>query len=227
MFRELTCGFILLFLGFGELAMAQSKRQQLSPGKIFLRDRWTIQSSAQVKEKGDALSQRVFQPRNWYPAKVPSTVAGTLIDNKVYPDPFTGMNLRMMPGCSYPIGANFSLRPMPEDSPFRVSWWYRNEFRLPASYRGLNIWLHFDGVNFRANVWLNGKQIATSDQIAGTFRVHELNIRDTARAGELNTLAVENFPQQPDDLDGKISYAVFCLKKKLRGPVDKLEVPAG
>jgi len=200
MFRELTCGFILLFLGFGELAMAQSKRQQLSPEKIFLRDRWTIQSSAQVKEKGDALSQRVFQPRNWYPAKVPSTVAGTLIDNKVYPDPFTGMNLRMMPGCSYPIGANFSLRPMPEDSPFRVSWWYRNEFRLPASYRGLNIWLHFDGVNFRANVWLNGKQIATSDQIAGTFRVHELNIRDTARAGELNTLAVEIFPQQPDDL---------------------------
>src|SRR5437660_7471655 len=200
MFRELTCGFILLFLGFGELAMAQSKRQQLSPEKIFLRDRWTIQSSAQVKEKGDMLSQRAFQPKNWYRARVPSTVAGTLVDNKVYPDPFTGMNLRMMPGCSYPIGANFSLRPMPEDSPFRVSWWYRTKFRLPASYRGLNIWLHFDGVNFRANVWLNGKQIATSDQIAGTFRVHELNIRDTARAGELNTLAVEIFPQQPDDL---------------------------
>jgi len=152
MFRELTCGFILLFLGFGELAMAQSKRQQLSPEKIFLRDRWTIQSSAQVKEKGDALSQRVFQPRNWYPAKVPSTVAGTLIDNKVYPDPFTGMNLRMMPGCGYPIGANFSLRPMPEDSPFRVSWWYRTEFQMPAGYRGRNIWLHFDGVNFIAKV---------------------------------------------------------------------------
>ena len=200
MFKQLTFSIVLLVFGLSGSAMAQDKRQPPSPAKVFLRERWTIQSSAQIKEKGDVLSQRVFQPRNWYPARVPSTVAGTLVDNKVYPDPFVGMNLRMMPGCSYPIGANFSLRPMPEDSPFRVSWWYRTEFQLPAGYRDRNIWLHFDGLNFRANIWLNGKQIATSDQIAGTFRLHELNIHDTARAGELNTLAVEVFPALPDDL---------------------------
>ena len=200
MFRNLTAVFVLLFLGLIGSVMAQKERRQLAPEKIFLREHWTIQSSAQVKQKGDLLSQPVFKPRNWYPARVPSTVAGTLVDNKEYSDPFVGMNLRLMPGCSYPIGANFSLLPMPEDSPFRVSWWYRTEFRVPASYRGRNIWLHFDGVNFRANIWLNGQQIATSDQIAGTFRVHELNIRDTARAGELNGLAVEIFPALPDDL---------------------------
>ena len=94
----------------------------------------------------------------------------------------------------------FLLLPMPEDSPFRVSWWYRTEFHLPAGYHGRKIWLHFDGINFRANIWLNGKQIAASDQIAGTFRVHELNVSDTARAGEINTLAVEVFPALPDDL---------------------------
>ncbi len=200
MFRQLTVALILLVPGLCDSAMAQSKRQQPPPAKMFLHGHWTIQSSAQVKEKGDMLSQLDFRPRNWYPARVPSTVAGTLVDNKVYADPLVGMNLRLMPGCSYPIGANFSLRPMPEDSPFRVSWWYRTEFRLPVSYRDRNIWLHFDGINFRANIWLNGKQIATSDQIAGTFRVHELNIRDTARAGEINTLAVEVFPALPDDL---------------------------
>ena len=200
MFRKLTVGFSLLFLGLGGSAIAQGPRRQPLAGKIFLREHWAIQSSAQVKEKGDLLSRPGFQARKWYPARVPSTVTGTLVDDKVYPDPFVGMNLRMMPGCSYPIGANFSLRPMPEDSPFRVSWWYRTEFRLPAAYRGRNIWLHFDGINFRANIWLNGKQIAASDEIAGTFRVHELNIRDVARAGELNTLAVEVFPALPDDL---------------------------
>jgi len=199
MFRQFTVSFVLLLLGLCGSAMAQSQRRQALPAKIFLRDHWTIRSSAQVKEKGDVLSQQVFQPLNWYPAKVPSTVAGTLVDNKMYPDPFVGMNLRTMPGCSYPIGANFSLRPMPEDSPFRVSWWYRTEFQLPPGYRDRNIWLHLDGVNFRANVWLDGKQIATSDQIAGTFRLHELNIHDIARAG-VNTLAIEVFPQQPDDL---------------------------
>jgi exo-1,4-beta-D-glucosaminidase len=200
MFRQLTVVFVLLFLGVTGSVMAQNERRQLAPAKIFLREHWAIQSSAQVKEKGDVLSQTLFKPRNWYPARVPSTVVGTLVDDQVYPDPFVGMNLRLIPGCSYAIGANFSLRPMPEDSPFRVSWWYRTEFRVPAGYRGRNIWLHFDGVNFRANIWLNGQQIATSDQIAGTFRVHELSIRDVARPGELNTLAVELFPQQPDDL---------------------------
>ena len=151
--------------------MAQNRGRQPPPAKIFLREHWTIRSSALVKEKGDLLSLPGFQTRDWYPARVPSTVAGTLVDDKMYPDPFVGMNLRMMPGCSYPIGANFSLRPMPEDSPFRASWWYRTEFRLPASYCDRNIWLHFDGINFRANIWLNGKQIGTSDQIAGTFRL--------------------------------------------------------
>src|SRR5882724_9712141 len=197
MFRQLTFGLILLLPGLGGSAVAQSQRRQPPPAKIFLRERWAIQSSAQVKEKGEVLSRSNFRPRDWYPAKVPSTVAGTLVDNKVYADPFVGMNLRLMPGCSYPIGANFSLRPMPEDSPFRSSWWYRTEFQVPASYRGENIWLHLDGINFRANIWLNGKQIASSDQIAGTFRLHELNIRDVTRAGALNILAIEVFPQQP------------------------------
>ena len=191
---------ILMLLTVSGPAMAQVKPAPAQPEKTFLRERWTIQSSAQVKEKGEVLSQRGWQPKDWYPARVPSTVVGTLVDDKVYPDPFAGINLRAIPGCNYPIGENFSLLPMPEDSPFRVSWWYRTEFRLPASYHGRNIWLHFDGINFRANIWLNGKQIAASDQIAGTFRVHELNASDTARAGEINTLAVEVFPALPDDL---------------------------
>jgi exo-1,4-beta-D-glucosaminidase len=71
---------------------------------------------------------------------------------------------------------------------------------MPAGYRNQNIWLHLDGINFRANVWLNGKQVASADQIAGTFRLHELNIRETARTGALNTLAIEVFPALPDDL---------------------------
>jgi len=169
---------------------------------LFLRKGWTIQSSALVKEKGDAISQNEFQPKNWHPATVPSTVVGTLVEDRVYPDPLVDKNLRLIPGCSYPIGANFSNLPMPDDSPFRVSWWYRTQFRLPANYRGKNVWLNFEGVNFRANIWLNGQQLATSDQIAGTFRTHELNIRNAVRAGALNTLAVAVFPFQPDDLGG-------------------------
>lgn len=190
----------ILFLSLIALAVDGSAREVPQPARIFLRKGWSIQSSAQIKDKGNVISESKFQPKNWFPATVPSTVVGTLVEDKVYPDPLVDKNLRLIPGCAYPIGANFSHRPMPEDSPFRVSWWYRTQFRLPASYRGKNVWLTFEGINFRANIWLNGKQIGTSDQIAGTFRTHELNIASTARAGELNTLAVEVFPSQPDDL---------------------------
>jgi exo-1,4-beta-D-glucosaminidase len=198
--KRLCSGTIILMLSLTAFAKIGSERRSPEPAKFFLRKGWSIQSSAQIKEKGDTISENKYQPKNWYPAKVPSTVVGTLVEDKVYPDPLVDKNLRLIPGCSYPIGANFANLPMPEDSPFRASWWYRTQFRLPASYRGRNVWLNFDGINFRANIWLNGQQISTSAEIAGTFRIHELNIKNAMRAGELNTLAVEVFPSQPDDL---------------------------
>jgi exo-1,4-beta-D-glucosaminidase len=196
----ISAGVILLFALNGN-AKVQVNRKMTPGAKRFLQKGWTIQSSALIKEKGDALSQNTFRTtEKWYPAVVPSTVVGTLVEDKIYPDPFFGMNLRQIPGCKYPIGENFSNLPMPEDSPFRNSWWYRTQFSLPASDRGHEIWLYFEGINFRANIWLNGQRIAGSDEIAGTFRVHELNISDVARIGGVNTLAVEVFPAQVDDL---------------------------
>ena len=53
------------------------------------------------------------------------------VKSGLLPDPFYGMNLRQYPGVGYPIGANFSNIPMPPDSPYAVSWWYRKEFTLP------------------------------------------------------------------------------------------------
>src|SRR5882724_1029726 len=200
MIRLLLSTGIVLFSVVQAFPGPQERREPSSSTKIFLRGGWRMQSSAKAPDKGETLSQRNAPTKDWYPATVPSTVVGTLVENKVYAEPFFGMNLRMIPGCRYPIGANFSNLPMPEDSPFRTSWWYRKEFSLPAHYQGQNIWLHFAGINFRANVWLNGRQIATSDQIAGTFRTYELNIKDAARPGAINTLAVEVFPPQIDDL---------------------------
>jgi exo-1,4-beta-D-glucosaminidase len=167
---------------------------------LNLRDGWAIQSSAKVQEKGEVLSTTKFTPTGWYPTGVPATVLAALVANKVYPDPYFGMNLRSIPGTSYPIGQNFSRLPMPPDSPFRVSWWYRTEFRLPAEYQGKTLWLHFGGINFRANIWLNGHQVAGSDQVAGAYRVYEFDVTGGVNASETNVLAVEVFPPQPTDL---------------------------
>ena len=105
-----------------------------------------------------------------------------------------------VPGVSYNIGFNFSNAPMPDDSPFRKPWWFRTEFKLPAEYRGKTLWLNFDGINFRANVWLNGKQIAASDILAGAWRLFEFDVTAAAKPGGTNALAIEIFPPEPGDL---------------------------
>jgi exo-1,4-beta-D-glucosaminidase len=168
--------------------------------RMLLRQGWAIQSSAAVHETGETLSTPAFQPRGWYRATLPSTVLRALVASHVYPDPYFGMNLRSIPGASYRIGMNFSNLPMPPDSPFRHSWWYRTDFKLPAGYRGKTVWLGFDGINFRANVWLNGRQIASADKMAGAWRLFEFDVTAAARPGDTNSLAIEVFPSLPHDL---------------------------
>ena len=165
-----------------------------------LRENWFIQSSANVQANGAAISTVGFPSTDWYPATIPATVLSALVDDKVYADPYTGINLRSIPGTTYPIFEDFSNIMPPPDSPFRSSWWYRTEFKLPADYKGKVIWLGFDGINYRANIWLNGVQIATSENIAGTWRLFQLDATAAAKTGEINALAVEVFPPQPHAL---------------------------
>ena len=110
------------------------------------------------------------------------------------------MNLRAAQGVSYAIGTMFANQPMPPDSPFHAGWWYRTEFELPADFAGRTIRLGFDGINYRADLWLNGKQIAAKDRFAGAWRLFEFDITAAARPGAVNVLAVQVFPPEPGDL---------------------------
>jgi exo-1,4-beta-D-glucosaminidase len=100
---------------------------------------------------------------------VPTTFLNALVQDKVYLDPYFGMNLRSVPGTQYPVGENFANFPMPCDSPFNVSPWFRGEFQVPSDYQGKNLWLGFGGINFRPNIWLNGHQIADSSHLADSY----------------------------------------------------------
>lgn len=196
------CVSLALVVAMGARAgVAQQAPEVQEPGgRMVLRSGWSIQSSAKAPEPGNVISAAGFATTGWYPTTIPSTVLNTLVANKVYPDPYYGTNLRSIPGTTYPIGGNFSLMPMPQNSPFRVGWWYRTEFSLPAALRGKQVWLHFNGINNSANVWLNGREIATADQVDGMRRRYEFNVTDAAEPGKTNTLAVEVFAPTPADL---------------------------
>jgi exo-1,4-beta-D-glucosaminidase len=122
------------------------------------------------------------------------------VEDRTYPDPDFGMNLRSQPGMNYPMGENFSNLPMPEESPYRCSWWFRTEFRAPARPRQKTTWLHFEGINYRANIWLNGQKIADGQEVVGTFRAFEFPITPLPQADAPNALAVEVFAPTENDL---------------------------
>ena len=168
--------------------------------QLMLHNGWLIQSSAKVGADGAGISSTSYRPSDWYSATVPSTVVGALVENGTYRDPFFGMNLRQIPGTTFPIGANFVHTAMDPSSPYAVPWWYRTTFRVPATMRGRRITLHFDGINYRANIWLNGRRLADSAAVAGTFRRYEFDITDAVNRGGANALAVEIFAPTPPDL---------------------------
>ena len=74
----------------------------------------------------------------------------------------------------------------------------------PRASRARRIWLNFGGINYRANIWLNGKQIAKSEDVAGAWRTYEFDITDYAVLGKPNVLAVQVF--SPTDTDLAITF---------------------
>jgi exo-1,4-beta-D-glucosaminidase len=190
----------LLFLTAPTIASGCRMAAEPTETRTELREGWALQSSAKVEAGGEALSQPGFSTTGWHPATVPTTVVAALVADGTFPDPHFGMNVRDIPGTEYEIATNFSNVEMPNDSPFRVPWWYRTEFTLSREAAGRSVWLRFGGINFKANVWLNGTQIAEADEIAGTWRTPEFDVTGLAKAGEPNALAVEVFAPRKGDL---------------------------
>jgi len=165
-----------------------------------LREGWQLQSACKLQAAGEAISTEGFQPDGWLKTEVPSTVLAAQAAAGLFPDLFYGMNLRQVPGTTYPIGQIFANMPMAQDSPYRCGWWYRLEFTAPvAAHRGERQWLHFGGINYRGEVWLNGHRIADTTKVAGAYRTYDFDVTEGLRPGK-NVLAVETFAPTEKDL---------------------------
>jgi exo-1,4-beta-D-glucosaminidase len=166
-----------------------------------LRDGWRLQSSCKVTADGAALSVPGVAVEDWLKVTVPSTVLAAQVADGVFPDPYFADNLRKIPGASYPVGEDFSNLAMPADSPYRCGWWYRTEFAAPAGAQpGARYTLHFGGINYRAEIWLNGHKIADSSTIGGAYRTYDLDVTGILDPGKKNVLAVETFAPGEKDL---------------------------
>jgi exo-1,4-beta-D-glucosaminidase len=171
-----------------------------APSRIYLHKDWQIQSSCTVKESGAQISKPGFDAKGWHHSDIPATVVGALVADKTYPDPNYGTNLKSFPGMDYSSKTFFANQDMPKGSPFRCAWWFRAEFTAPPELEQKTTWLDFLGINYRANVWLNGQKIADAKDVAGTFATFEFNVSKVLRPGKANALAVEISAPGKNDL---------------------------
>ncbi len=166
-----------------------------------LRDAWRVQSACKLNAEGAAIATAGFPVADWIETSVPNTVLAAQVAAGVVPDPYFGDNLRKLPGADYPIGPSFANEPMPADSPYHCGWWYRTEFTAPeAASPDERFWLHFGGINYRADVWLNGQKIAGAADVAGAYRTYDFDVTGAIEPGKTNVLAVETFAPTENDL---------------------------
>jgi len=137
---------------------------------VSLHSDWRLESSCKLSAKAEAISLAGFDDSKWHPAIVPGTVVGSLVADKTLPDPNYGKNLNSFPGAFTDNKRQAANLDMPADSPFRCSHWFRTEFATPVAYANRAVWLHFLGINYRANIWLNGKQILEYDLGSDTLK---------------------------------------------------------
>jgi len=149
-----------------------------TPCRIELAENWKLMSSKDMQADGTTISVATYNDDSWYPIlRMPATVLEILQEDGVYPDLYVGKNL---------------LEKVPQDL-YNQDWWYRTTFDAPVDdfYT-----LGFQGINYRAQIWLNGEKIADNKQVAGMYAAHELNVTSWIKRGSKNVLAIKVTPEQ-------------------------------
>ncbi len=142
---------------------------------------WEIISSDKIKVDGQEISSPGFKTIDWYLSTVPGTVMNTLMENGLYPEIFVGDNLKKI-----------------SREPFEISWWFRKKFEIHKDQLSKKCIISFDGINYKASIWLNGLLLADPKTVEGPYRRFQFDITDYLIEG-FNILALEVYPPEPGE----------------------------
>lgn len=187
----------LLFATFGSLAHGEDagkpvlapypEREALSLSSMLGHGGTCSWQMKKASESGDgaSLSSPGIATDGWRDAIVPGTVLNSLVAAGDFPEPYFGLNNqrgeKKIPDISE-VGAAF------------YTYWFRSKFKLPESFAGKKVWMQFDGINYKAEIWLNGKRVG---DMAGMFHRGLFDISKAAVIGGENVLAVLVHPIDP------------------------------
>ncbi|MGV8095054.1 MAG: glycoside hydrolase family 2 protein [Mangrovibacterium sp.] len=166
---------IVIILLFSIQVFPQNKTFRLHSG-------WKAKKASEVTVDGTVISGKDFKLYDWIDAVVPGTVLTTLLHNHKIPDPFFGMNNTLIPDIS-------------EAGPSHYTYWFLNEFETEPLKEGDQVWLKFRGINYSADIYLNGERVNT-DTHEGMYLREKYLITPYLQDGK-NRLAILVSPPDP------------------------------
>ena len=131
---------------------------------------WRIHPVDGIADVGPVIATPGYDDSSWLKGRVPGTVLTSYVEAGLYPDPYFGDNQLRIP-----------------DGFFTADFWYRAEFELPESFDGRRVWLNLDGINWKADVYLNGDKITF---IEGAFIRTRKDVTRYIKSDGSNVIAV-------------------------------------
>jgi len=132
------------------------------------RGSWMLQRASEIAADGKAISQNNYKTEGWIPATVPGTVLTSYFNSGAIADIRYDTDQLQL-----------------SESFFNSDFWYRDTFLLPDSFNGRRLILDFNGINWKADIYLNGQYVGRID---GAFMRGRFDVTDIV--GKENCLAV-------------------------------------
>jgi mannosylglycoprotein endo-beta-mannosidase len=173
---KLTLSLLIVSLLVSVNLIAQSD-------EYLLKDNWKAKRATDVISDGTEITRADYKPEGWLDAVVPGTILTTLLHNKQIPDPFFGMNNNLIPDV-HDTGRDY------------YTYWFFNEFETPDINDGHQVWLNFRGINYFAEIFLNGKRVNTKTH-QGMYLREKYLITPYLNKDKSNKLAIWVAPPDP------------------------------
>ncbi len=157
-------------ISFYEFTVNGAKSRELVAEGLTNVGGWTFARVPDVADNGETIST-VGYSSSWTDAIVPGTTLYSYYMAGVIADPYYGDNMAQL-----------------SQDYYNVDYWYRTELTVPADYLGDRVYLNFDGINWCAEVYVNGINMGV---IEGPFTRGVFDITDYVTPGQTAAIAVK------------------------------------
>ncbi len=166
-----TIGLSILFIS----SFAQQKISLNSDNKSI---HWKVKPQSDINSDSAKIYATNYSSADWVNAVVPGAVFTSYVNAGIEKDPNYGDNI-------YNV----------DKSKYNRNFWYRTAFMSPAHNGDQQVWLNFEGINRKGEIFLNGIRLGELD---GFMQRGKFNVTNSIKDNDSNVLAVlVKYPSLP------------------------------